>query len=305
MALTENTQDAADPQQPDTDLLSTMAPKPARPDPELAQWIMEKVTRWRQSRDNNYGDMWEKFYRIWRGKWDPSLKGKLAERSRIITPATQSAIDQTVAEMAEAVFGRGMWFDLSEEQDNPQLQAEAEAERDALINDFEESRLKADVIETFYNGAIFGTGIAKRVVDTGLDGKKFIAWEPIPCANFVIDTAATSIDEALGVAHETIRPKHEIEDKQASGEYFDDEEVSSATGYGATDLLRGSLTDFLEIDPQDGVYITEWHGKVPTKYLAGKTEEEKDDIDLLVDDAAEKDGLEEPEYTEAVVIIAN
>ena len=71
-------------------------------DPELATWIMEKVTRWRMSRDNNYGTDWEKYYRIWRGKWDPSLKGKLAERSRIITPATQSAIDQTVAEMAEA-----------------------------------------------------------------------------------------------------------------------------------------------------------------------------------------------------------
>lgn len=292
-------------------------------DPALATWIMEKVNRWRLSRNNNYGTDWEKYYRIWRGKWDPSLKGKLAERSRIITPATQSAIDQTVAEMAEAVFGRGMWFDLSEPKPPPQPappQGQApqgpspedvererdESIRDNLIDDFSNSRLVADVIETFYNGANYGTGISKRVQDKRLDGTKFISWAPVAPGNFVIDTAATTIDDALGCAHETIRPTHEIQEKIESGEYYKEDIGTSAAGFGTADLLKGGLTDFLEIDPQDGVYITEWHGKIPAKYLKdGPSDDEKDDIDLLVDETTEDDETDEDELVEAVVVIGN
>jgi hypothetical protein len=247
--------------------------------------------------------MWEKYYRIWRGKWDTSLKGKQAERSRIITPATQSAVDQTVAEMAEAVFGRGMWFDIHEENPDPKLQEEAEMIRDNLIDDFQNSRLVNDVIEAFYNGALYGEGIAKRVTETRIDGTQFLAWEPVNPSGFVIDTAATTIDEALGVAHETIRPLHEIQEKQESGEYFDDDVGTSASGFGASDLMKGGLTDFLEIDPQDGVYITEWHGKVPAKMLKGTPETKGPDAELLQDtDGDDDDG---DEYVEAIVVIGN
>lgn len=308
MSLTEQPADTASTLDDTESSLSALAESTkndGKPDPALATWIMEKVTRWRLSRNNNYGTDWEKYYRIWRGKWDPSLKGKQAERSKLITPATQSAVDQTVAEMAEAVFGRGMWFDLSEEQDDPQLQAAAETIRDNLIDDFANSRLSADVIEAFYNGANYGTGIAKRTVETRLDGDKYICWKPVNPSGFVIDTAATTIDEALGVAHETIRPLHEVLEKQDSGEYYNEDVGTSAAGFGS-DLMKGGLTDFLEIDPQDGVYITEWHGKIPAKFLRGKPDEEKDDIDFLVDETTKDDAVEDGEkYVEAVVVIGN
>lgn len=324
MALTEQPADTTTTLHDDTEAsLSDLADKTQQSkqaDPELATWIMEKVNRWRLSRDNNYGESWEKYYRIWRGKWDPSLKGKVAERSRLITPATQSAIDQTVAEMAEAVFGRGMWFDLSDPPPNPPTPPQQpgqppapppvdwasveETIRDNLIEDFADSPLVNDVVETFYNGAIFGEGIAKRVTDTRLDGTKFLAWKPVAPGSFVIDTAATNIDEALGVAHETIRPLHEIHEKQETGEYYDDE-IGSATGFGASDILKGGLTDFLEIDPQDGVYITEYHGKVPARMLQpAESDDEKDDLDLLVDDLSEPESDDE-KYVEAVVVIGN
>jgi hypothetical protein len=324
MALTDQPQDTTE------SALASLAEKTdttGKPDPALAAWIMEKVTRWRLSRNNNYSTDWEKYYRIWRGKWDPSLKGKLAERSRIITPATQSAVDQTVAEMAEAVFGRGMWFDLSEEappakppappqpgqppqaaQPDPADVAREQEEmiRDHLIEDFSNSRLVADVIETFYNGATYGTGISKRTVDTRLDGTRYICWLPVAPSGFVIDTAATTIDDALGVAHETIRPLHEVLDKQESGEYFDEDVGTSAAGFGTSDLMKGGLSDFLEIDPQDGVYITEWHGKIPAKFLKEKAQDKGDDTDLLIDETAEGDDeVDEDEYVEAVVVIGN
>lgn len=327
MSLTNEPIDSAD----DSDLHVADEEGAYAPHPELAEWIMEKVVRWRQLRNNNYGVHWEKYYRIWRGIWSNELKQKLAERSRIITPATQNAVDQTVAEMAEAVFGRGMWFDLSEQAPPPQAppppapgapphapaqeqqpsaediaRERDESIRDNLIEDFNNSRLVADVIETFYNGAVYGEGIAKRVIDTTLDGKKFIAWEPVNPNGFVIDSAATTIDEALGVAHETIRPSHEIHEKMESKEYYECDIGTSAGGFGTTDLMKGGLTDFLEIDPQDGVYITEWHGKVPSKFMKGAPSGADPDADLhtaTADDAT--DDEDEEKYVEAIVVIGN
>jgi hypothetical protein len=314
----------------DSDLHATDDENKYEPHPELAEWIMEKVVRWRQSRNNNYGSHWEKYYRIWRGIWSNELKQKLAERSRIITPATQNAVDQTVAEMAEAVFGRGMWFDLSEQapppqptpppapgaaphapaQEQPESEEDIERERDEqirdnLIEDFNNSRLVADVIETFYNGAVYGEGIAKRVQETRLDGSKFISWEPVNPNGFVIDTAATTIDEALGVAHETIRPSHEIQEKMESKEYFECDVGTSAAGFGTTDLMKGGLTDFLEIDPQDGVYITEWHGKVPARFMKGSTKSDPDSDLLAKSESDAPDDEDEEKYVEAIVVIGN
>lgn len=297
-----NTAAPADESAIDAEMASQKEAK--RPSSELAPWVIEKVNRWRQTRDANYDSAWRKYYRIFRGQWDESLKIKNAERSKIITPATQSAVDQTVAEMAEAVFGRGVWFDIYEEQDA--AKAQAEAIRDALLDDFDNTRLKSDVIETFYNGAIYGTGISKRCICTKADGTKYVDWEPIPPQNFVIDSAATTVDEALGCAHETIRPKHEIKEAMESGEYFK-EDISSATGFGASNMLRGSLNDILEIDPEDGVYITEYHGLVPKGMLAGKDMNDADDLDLLVDDyeKADADEDDDKKYVEAIVVIAN
>lgn len=331
MSLTDEPKDTTLPGD-DSDLLADEQGNDSEPHPELAEWIMEKVVRWRQLRNNNYGVHWEKYYRIWRGIWSNELKQKLAERSRIITPATQSAVDQTVAEMAEAVFGRGMWFDLSEQAPAPQAppppapgapphatppeqmptledieRERDETIRDNLIEDFNDTRLVNDVVETFYNGGIYGTGIAKRVEETRLDDTKFISWEPVNPNGFVIDTAATTIDEALGVAHETIRPSHEVQEKMESGEYFDTDIGTSAAGFGTTDLMKGGLTDFLEIDPQDGVYITEWHGKVPARMMKGEKKAEPD-ADLLTDDGKDGAGTDDEDdekYVEAIVVIGN
>lgn len=330
MSLTEQPA-PSDAQPVDTDV---HVDKTAKANPELASWIMEKVSRWRLSRNNNHSEKWEQYYRIWRGQWDPSLRGKAAERSKLITPATQSAVDQTVAEMAEAVFGRGMWFDLTEEapqappqgQAPPQqpqapgqppppdpaaiaaqqaaaLRAEEEMVRDHLIDDFAQSRLVSDVIETFYNGSLYGTGISKRVIDTKLDGTQYICWEPVNPNGFVIDSAATTIDEALGVAHETIRPLHEVKDRQEAGEYFEGDVGTAAAGFGSTDLMKGGMADYLEIDPEDGVYITEYHGKVPMRLLKAPKGAD-DDSDLLVD-ADDADDEDEEKYVEALVVIGN
>ena len=38
-----------------------------------------------------------------------------SERSKIISPALQQAVESSVAELEEATFGRGKWFDIKDD----------------------------------------------------------------------------------------------------------------------------------------------------------------------------------------------
>lgn len=289
-------------------------------DEGLASWVMSRVSRWRTARDNENAENWTKFYCLWKGDWTPMLKGKQSERSKLIAPALQQAVDQTVAEMVEATFGKSNWFDISDDVD-PQQRAAAEASRDQLLKDFDRDGVSHDIRESFVNGAIFGTGIAKRrveeVEETVIEpdaitqepqvvpvGKRVkVTWEAVNPRNFVIDTAASTIEDALGVAHETIRPLHEIQKKQASGEYYKGE-IEGSSNYASS--LVGPDGKSLSVDQEDGVMVTEYHGLVP-KYLLDIDDEEEDVLaefkseDDDEDDAPDK----ETDYVEAIVTIAN
>ena len=96
---------------------------------ELVSWVMDRVVRWRNARDREFQSKWDSYYSLWKGEWNPQLKNKQAERSKLIAPALQQAVDQTVAEMVEATFGRGTWVDISDDID-PQQRAAAEQSRD-------------------------------------------------------------------------------------------------------------------------------------------------------------------------------
>src|SRR5574343_31524 len=125
---------------------------------DLVGWVMTRVERWRRARDAEFSDNWIKYYCLWKGDWTPVLKGKQSERSRLIAPALQQAVDQTLAEMVEATFSKSTWFDVSDDVD-PQQRAAAEASRDQLIKDFDRDGVAHDIRESYLNGCIFGTGI--------------------------------------------------------------------------------------------------------------------------------------------------
>ena len=121
---------------------------------------------WRNHRSQNYTAKWDEYYRIWRGIWDSSDRTRTSERSRIIAPATQQAVESSVAELEEATFGRGKWFDIQDDMldaDN----SEAEYIRNLLQEDLEKTGCKDAISEVFLNGAIYGTGIAKIVGNGG------------------------------------------------------------------------------------------------------------------------------------------
>lgn len=291
-------------------------------DGELVSWVMSRVMRWRTTRDSNYFDLWDQYWAIWRGQWNAKLKQRDSERSRLIAPATQQAVDATVSEMVEATFGRGDWFDIREDNSvDPKLKAAAEQSRDNLLYDFARDKVKHSIIETYINGAIYGTGIAKRVVEeksiedhgdadsygnpsTTTNEATCVYWQSIPPYNFVIDTAALCVDEALGVAHETVRPIDEIESKQRSGEYFN-VPIGSASGYATGIIARGPKGESLEVNILDATYVTEYHGKVPAKYFDESAD--KDDTPLApfaIEDSADEHVPPE-DMVEAIIIIAN
>jgi virulence-associated protein VagC len=288
---------------------------------ELISWVMSRVVRWRTTRDSNYFDLWDAYFALWRGQWTTQLKIRESERSKIITPITQQCVDATVSEMVEATFGRGTWFDIRDEAD-PKKKALAEQARDNLLDDMERDKIQHGVMETYLNGAIYGTGIVKRIVDKRLLSTYTIDsygntqesslptvciwWQAIPPYNFVIDTAALTIDDALGVAHETIRPLAEIEGKQKNGEYYN-VPIGSASGYATGIIARGPKGENLEVNILDGTYLTEYHGKIPAKYLDNLANADEQNHSPLSEYALQDgDKKQLPEdMVEAIVVIAN
>ncbi len=77
--------------------------EPTETEKELTSWVTQHIVRWRDHRDANYMDLWQEYERVFRGIWAAEDKGRESERSRIISPATQQAIETRHAEIMEAI----------------------------------------------------------------------------------------------------------------------------------------------------------------------------------------------------------
>ena len=274
----------------------------------LASWLMYRLDGWRNHREQNYSTKWAEYYRLWRGIWDASDRTRTSERSRIISPALQQAVESSVAELEEATFGRGKWFDIQDDMldaDN----SEAEYIRNLLQEDLEKTGCKDAISEVFLNGAIYGTGIAKIVVNQTLDkapaettvegsltGMREITTfasidvkvEPIAPDEFLIDPAANSINEALGVAHEVIKPRYHVVQGISTGVYRD---VPLDGDYDTVNM--SSTGESRQADESDNVKITEYWGLIPKRFIKPKAD--KDDFEYSTKDI----------LVEAVVTICN
>ena len=274
----------------------------------LAGWLDSRLEEWRNHRDSNYLDMWDEYYRLWRGIWKASDKTRDAEKSRLISPALQQAVESSVAEIEEATFGRGKWFDIKDDMLD-QDPSDAEYVRNLLQEDLESTGAKDALCEVFLNGAVYGTGIGKISVEENVwkypvevpiegtmvterilqeDTVIDVKIEAISPKEFLIDPSATSIQEALGVAHEVIKPRHSIIEGIENGTYRD---ISIEGSYNI-ERLKGFDPEESRADANDQIKITEYWGKVPARFLA--EDESMDDFEYNDD-----------ELVEAVVTIAN
>ena len=65
----------------------------------IEDWVMDKCNTWRDHYESNYAERNEEYYRLWRGIWAAQDSDRKSERSRIISPALQQAVESSVAEI--------------------------------------------------------------------------------------------------------------------------------------------------------------------------------------------------------------
>ena len=284
----------------------------------LEGWVMDKVESWRDHYEANYKEQFDEYYRLWRGQWASEDSMRASERSRIISPALQQAVESAVAEVEEATFGRGKWFDIKDDMMDPQS-ADVMHLREHMYEDFDFTKARKSVAECILNSAIFGTGVGELVIEevkemkpatqpimdgamqavgVNIQDRVVVKLRPILPQNFLIDPVATSIDEALGVAIDEFVPRHQVEMGIESGIYMDVDIENADTD---TDIEADKdLTSFDE----DKVRLTKYYGLVPRHlYVDAMVEEDEDEMSKVLKPEEEENN--EEGYVEVIVVIAN
>jgi len=282
---------------------SIYSPDPLMIQESLEEWVITKCEDWRDYYESNYEEKFEEYYRLWRGQWDPVDSERASERSRIISPALQQAVESNVAELEEATFGRGKWFDIADDMNDPQKQ-DVQYLRNKLTEDFEACKVRKAVAECLINAAVFGTGIGEVVLEeikemapatqpimggdltavgVNITDRVVVKLKPVLPQNFLIDPVATSIEDAMGVAIDEFVSKHSVELLQEQNVYREGLIESAAPD---TDL---EPDQDLTIYNDDKVRLTKYYGLVPRELL------EAEDVDV------DSDSM----YVEAIVVIAN
>jgi len=289
----------------------------ASPDAELVSWVMGNVVRNRTARDTAFKQRWDEYYRIWRGKWSPESRSRKSERSKLVAPATQMAVDVMLAEILEAVLSREQWFDVPDDLDDKQKE-DAVLARDRLREDLYKDGIVKTLAEILTNGALYGQLNAKIVTEVIQEAvpiripakngkpartvrgyKDRVAVYPVPVepGQMVWDMSGpTDVDRMLGVAHEFRMPLHLIKQRQADGVFRKDAIVGPSSDEKSTQD-RGELDN--PMNQEDAAFITEWHGLVPKRALA-KFRSGGDELALEIIGQSDQD-----EMVEAVVTIAN
>ncbi len=85
----------------------------------LCEWLESLTLEWRHHYDANYDTKHQEYYRLWRGQWAEQDKTRQSERSRIIAPALQQAVESAVAEIETASFSQAFMFDIEEGKKTP------------------------------------------------------------------------------------------------------------------------------------------------------------------------------------------
>lgn len=285
-------------------------------DKEIVEFVVEHCDKWRDHRDVNYLNKWDEYERLFRGIWDSADKMRDSERSRVVTPALQQAIEAKQAEISEAVFGRGEFFDIVDDRvdQNP---ADVELTKQQMHEDFKRSKIKKSLDNIILLGELFGTGIGEITVkDTTVlapatqpipgaqvaaigvtESKQFLVeLNPIHPRNFLIEPNARTVDDALGVAVEEYMSFHTIIKGMEDGIYRKCEITPSAP----ESKLERTQED---IDYQDGkLRVIRYYGLVPREYIDQLENEDGEVVDLFPEDSAMDDYSD---LVEAIVVIAD
>jgi hypothetical protein len=297
---------------------STQWEEPSEADKELSAFVVQHCDRWRDSRDENYLEDWKEYERIFRGVWASEDRTRDSERSRLISPATQQAVETRHAEIMEAIFGNGEFFDIKDDimdyNGNPM---DVQAMRALLMEDLTANKIRKSVDQIELMAEIYGTGIGEIMVKTeteyvpstqpipgstqaayGVTEKEYfcVKINPVNPKNFLIDPNATSIEDAMGVAIEKFVSIHKVVEGMERGIYR------------KVDIGPAGNDDDLEVTQEvvqyqdDKVKLLTYYGLVPREYLEQLENEGDEVVDLFPEDSTADTYSD---LVEAIVVIAN
>jgi hypothetical protein len=291
--------------------------EPTENDKELTNFIVSHCDRWRDYRDTNFLDKYLEYERIFRCEWAAEDKTRDSERSRIVTPATQQAVETRHAEIMEAIFGQGDFFDIKDDlKDIDGNPMDVEALKAQLMEDFKVDKIRKSIDQIELMAEIYGTGIGEIIVKTekifepatqaipgqmqqaaiGVVEKDRIAVKIVPVnpKNFLFDPNGTTIDDCMGVAIEKFVGIQKIVEGMEKGIY---RKVDIGTDSDDNDLEpTQEVTQYRD----DKVRLLTYYGLVPREYLQAVQEEEVEDL-FPEDSVAD----EYSNMVEAIVVIAN
>jgi len=292
--------------------------EPTQADKDLTAFVVDHCDRWRDYRDTNFLPDWLEYERIFRGEWAVEDKTRESERSRIVTPATQQAVETRHAEIMEAIFGQGDFFDIEDNiQDVNGNPIDIEMIKRQLTEDFKKDKIRKAIDQIELMAEIYGTGIGEIIVKTE---KEYVpATQPIPNQmgqaaigvlernrigvkimpinpkNFLFDPNGTSVDDCMGVAIEKYVSIHKVVQGIEAGIY---RKVNITTTGDDSDL---EPTQEVSQYQDEKVLLLTYYGLVPREYLEN-LEENKDIVDLFPDNS---EAEEYADLVEAIVVIAN
>ena len=300
--------------------------------PNLESWVISKCDQWRDHYETNYSEKFDEYYRIWRGIWDKSDSMRESERSRIISPATQQAVESAVAEVEEATFGRGKFFDIRDDVQDIRKE-DIQLIRTQLEEDMHFTKARSNIAECILNSAVFGTGIGELVMEevteyvpatrqspeTGVEiiGTKkrdrfVVKLDPIMPQNFLIDPLATDIEDSIGVAIDQMVSYHQVQKNIDDGIYLDVDVPKSSYD---PDLLDAS--NDLTLYDHDMVRLTKYYGLVPKGLFKSaiaalsidNESEENEEQEVVEEQEVNLVDTEEKEdtasYVEVIMVIAD
>lgn len=292
--------------------------EPSDNDKEVVDFVVSHTDRWRDHRDQNFLEDWLEYERIFRGVWDASDRTRDSERSRLISPATQQAVETRHAEIMEAIFGNGDYFDIKDDvQDMNGNPMDIEALRAQLMEDLEKHKIRKSIDQIELMAEIYGTGIGEIVVKNeveylpatqpipgsnqaayGVQERDYFCVKTVPVnpKNFLIDPNATSVEDAMGVAIEKFVSIHKVVEGMEKGIY---RRVDIGPAGNDDDLE--ATQDVVQYQ-DDKVKLLTYYGLVPKEYLEQAENTGEEVVDLFPEDSTADtySGL-----VEAIVVIAN
>ena len=286
-------------------------------DESLEDWVMYKVNNWRDYYETNYNAKFDEYYRMWRGIWNSDDKTRESERSKIVSPALLQAVENNVADIEEATFGRGKFFDIEDDTGDTN-RGDVRFLREALSKEFTKNKIRKAVGECLINAAVYGTGIGEIVLEkkkemvpatepvmegamtavgVNIRDRTVVKLRPVQPQNFLIDPVATDIESAVGVAIDEFVSTHSVEQLQEEGVYKE-----GHIGRAASDLEIEPDVELWQ-QPEDKVRLTKYYGLVPRQLLENAFDD--DDEEVVNFNSDDDDEGRDSYYVEAIIVIAN